>query len=185
MADLPPSPPSLPTVSQSIHEMFNTLRGGDVVLFKRIYLALWRYLWPLSRVDPVTLGYCSADCLAQVPGGSGVTVTDWHLLCKLYILSSGGKEAINGRNYPFRSGERHRIARLKDLGLVVRTSFDPAHPHLVKPKHISKSYISFTPSGIQFYKAVVQCIHKTAHKDILLLYSGTNKNTRADDPPGR
>lgn len=159
----PPSPPSLPTVSSTLLTQFNTLSGGDVRLFKTVYMALWRWLWPVSRFDSITLAYLIPGVLASL--SPRLTTYQWFTLCKLYTLSRGGAAAVNTRNYQFTPMEGQHITHMMRQGIVIRTSFDPAHPHLVKPSHINKTYISFTAPGISFYKAVVKEIHRTSYID--------------------
>lgn len=165
-----PLPPSLPTVSPVLLTQFNTLSGGDVRLFKQVYMALWRWLWPLSRFDVITLGYLIPGVLASL--SPRLTVQLWFMLSKLYYLTSGGGAAVDTRNYPFTKTEINYIGKLIKAGMINRTSFDPAHPHAVKPSHIVKTYISLTVPGITYYNAVVKEIHRTSHIDTYKLSVG-------------
>jgi len=172
-----PSPPSLPTVSPLLLTTFNTLSGGDVRLFKQVYLAVWRFLWPVSRFDVITLAYLIPGTLAQVK--PKITVYQWFMLCKLYFLTSGGGAAVDSCKYPFTTTELNYISKLINAGLIHRTTFDPAHPHAVKPSHINNTFISFTVPGITFYKAVVKEIHRTSHIDTYRLSVG--RKTKGPD----
>lgn len=165
-----PPPPSLPTVSTVLLNQFKSISGGDVRLFKQVYLALWRWLWPISRFDSIALAYLIPGTLAQVT--PRLTTYQWFTLCKLYFLTSGGGAAVNTRNYQFTTTEGQNITHLMRSGLLVRTTFDPAHPHAVKPSHINKTYISFTPYGLSFYKVVVKNVHKASHIDTYRLTVG-------------
>lgn len=165
-----PLPPSLPTVSLSLLNQFKSISGGDVRVFKQVYMALWRWLWPMSRFDSITLAYLVPGVLASL--SPRLTVYQWFMLCKLYFLTSGGGAAVDSRNYPFSLTERNYISKLINAGLIRRTTFDPAHPHAVKPSHINNTFISFTVPGITFYKAVVKEIHRTSHIDTYKLSVG-------------
>ena len=173
----PPSPPSLPTVSTVLFNQFNTLSGGDVRLFKTVYMALWRWLWPVSRFDVITLGYLIPGVLASL--SPRVTVYQWFMLCKLYFLTSGGGGAVDSRNYPFTTTELNYISKLINAGMIRRTTFDPAHPHAVKPSYINNTFISFTVPGITYYRAVVKEIHRTSHIDTYRLSVG--RKTKGPD----
>jgi hypothetical protein len=175
-----PSPPSL---SSTLLTQFNTLSGGaGVRIFRTMYLHLWRYLWPVSRFDDVALAYTLPRVLGSLD--PLLTLHQWFTLSKLHTLSRGGVDAVNTRSYPFTKVEGHHIARLIEHNMIRRTSFDPAHPHLVRPKHIQRTYISFTPSGLNYFRGVLREMYRTSHNDIYLLTIGSNKKPRADRPPG-
>lgn len=176
-----PDPPPLHALSPSLLTKFRTLSGGDVRTFKQVFIALWRWLWPISRFDSITLAYSLPDVLAQVE--PSLTVYEWFTLCKLYVLTGGGVTSLNTRNFPIEHNDKRRVKTMMNHKLLVRTSFDPAHPHLVRPSHINKTYISFTPLGIRFYKLVVKELHRLSYEDSYRLTLGTKENARADHPP--
>lgn len=171
MNKLAPDPVLPPTLSPSLVTQFKALPGGGRSLFKRLYFGLWRYLWPVSRLDQIALAYPAAVILAQV----NLPPSRFWMLCRLWVLSSGGKIAVNSRHYPFDKHHRQYIADNIKLGYLVRTSFDPAHPHAVRPSHIQRTWISFTPAGVRFFKSVVQRINDYARKDVLSFIDASNE----------
>lgn len=170
--ELPP-PPSLLTLSPSLLRKFHTLSGGDVRTYKQMFIALWRWLWPISRLESIGLVYNLPVVLGSL--SPRLSAYEWFALSKLYLLTSGGATSVNTRSYPFSSAEYQLMLSLMKKGIIVRTSFDPAHPYLVRPQHINKTYISLTPSGIAFYKRVVVELHKLSHKDVYLLSLGAKE----------
>ena len=180
MKETIPDPPSLLTLSPSLLRKFRTLSGGDVRTFKQVFIALWRWLWPISRLNDLVLAYSIPSSLAQV--NPSITLFEFFLVCKLYLLSGGGSQAVNTVNYTFSPGERQHLKRLKHLHLITRTSFDPLHPHLVRPSHINRTYISLTPSAITMYKAVMREVHRTSHNDLYLLSLGQKRKRSTDTP---
>jgi len=171
-----PDPPSLLTLSPVLLRKFKTLSGGDVKTFKQMFIALWRWLWPISRFDVVLLAYNLPVVLDQAL--PHLTVHQYFMLAKLYLLSGGGSQAVNSRHYKFRGMENQHIKLLMRFGLLTRTSFDPAHPYLVKPSHINKTYISLTTSGIAFHKLVVKELHRLSHNDVYLLALGQKETSQ-------
>ena len=151
-----PSPsPSLPILSPSLHTKYSTLSGAvERRLFKSIYIAVWHYLWPVRRFNEVAQAYTLPGALDLIK--PTVTVSQWFMLSKLWMLSGAGSVAVDSRNHSFTGTEINYIANLITHGLLIRTSFDPAAPYAVKPRHIQRTYISFTPSGVHYYGVVVK-----------------------------
>ena len=147
--------PSLPILSPSLHTKYNTLSGAvERRLFKSIYIAVWHYLWPVRRFDEISQAYTLPGALGSLQ--PTVTVSQWFMLSKLWVLTSAGAVAVNSRNYSFTNTDRNIIAKLQDHALLIRTSFDPAAPYAVKPSHIQRTYISFTPAGVHYFRGVVK-----------------------------
>jgi hypothetical protein len=130
-------------------------------VFKRLFIALWRYLWPISRIDPLIWCYVLPDALGTLK------LTEWFVLCRVWVHTSGGANAIDSRLVKFDGNERTRLAKMIKLGYLVRSSFDPASPRLVSSRCINRVYISFTPSGIRFVRGVLQSISKAVRDDLL------------------
>ena len=170
MKEQTPSPPTLSSISPTLLTTFGSISGGGQRVFRTVFLALWRWLWPISRLDPMILAYLLPAALDQVE--PNITLHQWFILSKLYFLSSGGAVAVNSHTYRFTSRERHVIPRLMDHGLIIRTTFNPADPYAIKPRSIQKTYISFTAVGVRYYKLVVKEVHRISHKDIYLLSLG-------------
>ena len=170
-----PSPvPSLPTLSLSLFSKYNTLSGAvERRLFKSIYIAVWHYLRPVSSFVDIAQVYVVPGALQLIQ--PILTLTQWFMLSRLWILSSQGAVAVDSRNYSFGSTDRNVIANIKDHGLLIRTSFDPAAPYAVKPKHIQKTYISFTPSGIHYYRGVVKQCDRLLMLDLFPALGSTNE----------
>jgi hypothetical protein len=168
---LPPVP-SLSVISPTVIKRFNSLSGGQKNLFKTVYLALWRYLYPFSKLDAVAYGYMLNTALKQYPMIK-LNSHQFYTLARLWVLSAGGKQTVNRLNHVFKSNERCNIGYFKQMGLITVTSFDPAHPHLVRPQSISRSYLSFTPAGIKYYRGVVDKAVKLVRDDILNGMTGT------------
>lgn len=175
MNESPPSPPSLPSLSPTLLSQFQSLPGGGRVLFKTVFHALWRWLWPLSRVDAVALAYAIPSLLDKM--NPRLSALQFFMLCRLITLSGGGSSAVNTLDRPFNDAEGKHLIRLSQLGFIVRTSFDPAHPHRVRPSHITKTYISLTPSGISFYKLVVYRTRKAVNDDLYTLAMGRKRSS--------
>ena len=116
-----PDPPTLLTLSPTLLRKFTTLSGGDVRTFKQVFIALWRWLWPISRLESISLVYNLPVVLGSL--SPRLSVYQWFTLSKLYLLTSGGGGAVNTRNYQFRPMEGQHITQLMRLGVVVRTSF--------------------------------------------------------------
>lgn len=166
-----PDPPLLNTLSPSLLTQFNTLSAGGRRLFKQVYLAVWHHLWPVSRFDAVALAYSLPGTLNSLD--PRLSVIQWFVLSRLYVLTSAGSQTIDSRNIQFSAWDRQVIQVLMQHQFVVRTSFDPAHPHAVKPSHITKTYITLTPSGLSFFRVVVKEINKQACKDSYLASVGS------------
>lgn len=171
------SPPLLSTLSPSIQTMYTSCGGADRKTFKRLYLAVWRFLWPLSRYDAVVLAYAIPGVLKKLDA-PGLCISDWFMLSRLFMLTSGGSHCVDSRNVPFTVWDREVIRTLMQLGYVIRTSFDPAHPRAVKPSHISKTYISLTPSGIAFFRVVVEKISRAVRDDTLNASTGRKRESQ-------
>ncbi len=160
-----PPAPNLPILSPSLLTVFGSISGGaERRLFKRLYIAVWHYLWPIRRMDEVSQAYTLPGALGSLK--PSVSVYQWFLLSRLWVLSGGGAVAIDSRNHTFTSTERNMIANLIDHRLLIRTTFDPLAPHAVKPSHIVKTFISFTPLGVQFYRVVVKGCNKRLMNDL-------------------
>jgi len=159
-----PSSPSLSVSSSSLLTTFVTLSGGERRLFKRLYTALWHYLWPMSEFDAVSVVYTLPWVLNQ--SDPRITVHQWFALSRLYVLTNGGAVAFNNINKAFDTHERARLTQMIHLDLLLRTTFDPAQPHAVKPSHITRTYVSFTPTGVKYYNDTVKQINERAHIDI-------------------
>lgn len=161
-----PPVPSLPVLSPSLLTTFGSLCGGGVErrLFKRLYIAVWHYLWPIRRMDEVAQAYTIPGALGLIK--PSVSISQWFLLSRLWVLSGSGAVALDSRNYTFTSSQRHYVADLINMGLLIRTSFDPAAPHAVKPSHIQRTYISFTPAGVRYYRVVVKESNKRLMNDL-------------------
>lgn len=166
----PPAPPTLPVLSPSLLTTFGSLSGGERRIFKRLYLALWRFLWPVSRLDGVALGYTIPRCLVEL--NPRLSISSWFMLSRLYILTGGGATAIDSRMIHFNSYDREVIRTLMNHKFVIRTSFDPEHPYLRKASHINLTYISLTPPGLSFFRVVVKKINQSAYLDTLAACTG-------------
>lgn len=160
-----PAIPPIPTISPSLLTAFGSLRGGGQRMWKALYGAVWRYLWPKSRLTDVALCYAIPVALKQ--SSPLLHNSQWFTLSKLWLCSDGGAQAVNTRQYPMNGDESKAIKIMMGHSLLVRTSFDPAHPYLVRPSHINKTYISFTTAGIAYYLAVVDLINKRAQSDTI------------------
>jgi hypothetical protein len=171
MNKLAPDPVLPPSLSPALLSQFSALSGGGRSMFKRLYFALWRYLWPISRLDQIALAYPAPLILAQ----ANLLPSDYWLLCRLWVLSSGGRIAVNSRYYPFTKVHRQIIADNIKRGYLVRTSFDPANPHAVRPSHIQRTWISFTPSGVRSFKSLLEQINNYARKDVLAFIDASNQ----------
>lgn len=160
-----PSPPLLSELSPSLLNEFGTLSGGQRA-FKTIFFAVWRYLWDFSRVDPVVQCYVIPKILKN--SQPRLKLHEWYSLCRLYVLTSSGSVTIDSRNIEFSDVETGNVfPALRKLGLITRTSFDPANPRAVKPKHINLTYISFTPVGKTFVRGVLKSIPVAVRNDLL------------------
>lgn len=159
-----PDPPSLAVLSPSILKTFTTLSGGPKQLFKTLFYALWRYLWPISRIDGVLHCYLLPLTLDQAPGN--LTVYQWFLLCRLFMLTGGGSTPIDSRSVQFTKHEQNMIPGLIRTGLILRTSFDPAMVRYSSHRSIQKVFISFTPSGLAFIRGVLTGLNKALRNDL-------------------
>jgi hypothetical protein len=153
-------PPSLSTLSPSVLTQFNALGGGQRGLFKTVFNALWRYLWPISKVDPVLLSYALPAAL------DGLKLRQWVVLARLFMLTTAGSHAIDSRRCRFTGTEENIIPDLMRLGYIQRTSFDPASPHLIASRAIQKVYISFTPLGIRYVRGVLDRVNRGVRDDL-------------------
>ncbi len=169
-----PSPlPSLPVLSPQLHIKYNTLSGAvERRLFKSIYIAVWHYLWPVRRFDEVAQAYPLPGALDSLK--PAVKLAQWFILSKLWMLSNSGAVAVDSRNHSFSRTESNYIGRLQAIGLLIRTSFDPAHPYAVKPIYIVKTYISFTPAGVHYYRGVVKKCNTMMMADLYPTLRGSN-----------
>jgi hypothetical protein len=166
--------PSLPSLSSSLTSYFN---GGGVVdkkIFREMYTYLWSKLWPVGKVDPVSFGYAVS---LIVPSFELVSGQFW-LLSHLWVLSGGGVNAVNSMDHTFTRDENKHIIAFVKSGIVVRTSFDPARPHAVKPSFIHRTYISLTPPGVKLYKSMVHEVNKHVKNDILSCFKPNTQKTR-------
>lgn len=164
----PPDPPSLLTLSPSLLTTFNTLRGGQRPVFRRLFIAVWHYLWPISKLDGVLFCAMLPKCLGEV------RPHQFFMLCRLYLLSDQGRQTIDRRNLVLRAGDLDFINQLKHLGFIRRTTFDPLAPHLITHRCNAPIFISFTPAGIAFVRGALKRI-STAVRDDLLSYQPLSK----------
>ena len=174
MSTVLPDPPLLPFLSTSLHTTYSSLRGGgERSLFKRLYLAVWRYLWPISRIDPVALAYMIPDSLEL--NSTRLTVYEWFMLCRLIVLTDSGSHSIDTMFIKIRPSDYHTLRKLKSLGFITRTTFNPADPYGIKPSHITNHYITLNPSGVQYYRGVVKQISKLVHNDLFAASTGAKQ----------
>jgi hypothetical protein len=126
----------------------------------------------VSKIDTLGFGYAVPFVLAQEEIHSG----QFWMMSRLWVLSASGSQAVNTHHYKMDKTQEHKnIRSLVDLGFLIRTSFDPAHPYAVRPSHIQRTYISFTPAGVRYYKSVVEKVNRYVRDDVLRLAESVTK----------
>jgi hypothetical protein len=93
-------------------------------------------------------------------------------LARLWLLSDGAKGAINTCNHIFTHADTDTIVVMMKAGYLIRTSFDPAHPHNIKPSSIQRTWVSFTGSGVAYYLKLVERVNWRVRTDLMHGYSG-------------
>jgi len=150
------SPASSPSLSVRLHDTFDTLSGGAKRMFKRQYMHLWKNVVDYEKFDVVSYGYAVN---AVVWNMKEINMPEFWMLARLWILSLGATNTINGINHSFSKNDYIIMKRFLDRSWILRTSFDPLHPNHVKPHSLHRTYISLTPAAIKVYNVVVRKIY--------------------------
>ena len=169
MNDLPPDPPSLdilsPSSSPSSSLMKAFVSSHNTIVFRRMFKALWRYLWPVSRVAAISHSYAVKAVLKKMQ--PVLTISHFYILGRLYLVSAGGSLTIDSRRIKLRSYESVCITDLCRHKLMHRTCFDPLHARLSSHRSTQKVFVSFTPAGIAFYRGVLRRVREYVMHDAM------------------
>lgn len=159
-----PSVPSLDTLSSpSVLKTYRSMYGGAALLFRRLYKAIWYHLWPIGELSPMAQAYG----IIHIKLSPSLTVTQWLTFCRLWILSRGGLDTIDGRRLSFRNVEYKHLAVLRDAGLIKRHRFDPANPRLSSHRSPSYAFITITPAGLKFYRESLIAVNRAVLLDTM------------------
>lgn len=154
--------PSLSMFSGAVLSDFNRLRGGARGTFKRIFIAVWNYLFNVSRLDDLQLYYYLPKVLEE----HKIKPTTFFTLCRLWVYSLGGSVTVDSRKFKHNDHDNMRIKELMRMGLVTRSAFDPSSPYLIKNRCMQHVFITFTAKGVAFYKSVVKDLYNYAKDDM-------------------
>jgi len=168
-----PDPPSLYDLSPSLQKAYVSLHGGAALLFRRLFIALWRYLWPVSRVSPVANSYVLPRLLKSLK--PALTMSQWFMLCRLYIISGAGSLVVDSRQLKLSRFDLSCVYALEDHKLITRTRFDPLNPRLTSHRTTKPVFITFTPSGIAFYRGAINVINYAVMNDVMNYQPLSNK----------
>ena len=165
--------PSLSLLGGAVLKDFNSLHNGAKGVFRRLYLALYNWLVPQSKLEIFYMSNYINPALDQL--NPKVSMYEFYLLARLYYLSGGGVHALDSRMIKFTTTENKYIRNLMKLGFITRSSFDPASPYLISNRCIQKVYLNLTMPGITFYNKLVVTVYNEAKMDLFALTQNQNK----------
>lgn len=172
-----PDAPNVGSVSPDIFRLFRGLNSVNRKFFKRIYRAVWAYLWPVSRFHDMAHVFLLPDVLRNL-NGPKITLIQFILLSRCWVLSNSGKVAFKLVEHTELSNTDYlNIRVLVDAGLLLRSHHDPGKPYSLRLYHASWLY--FSGAGVVYYKKVLGQYRKAIEKLYLnMVYDSTKKPTR-------
>ena len=153
--------PSLTSIGGGLDLLYNKL--SEKKLFRRIFLKVWRYLLPVTELDKISYSYVVySGALAK---HFNLVPLDFYVLCRLWVLSRGGKDTMDSRYLKGNSRVRLSIFKLASRGIISRSFYHPLHPHEIKYRSNRHVFLYFSEYGIKFYNDVLKYINKCVIND--------------------
>lgn len=165
-----------------LNTLYQSLPKLNKKHFKRIFLAIYKYMVPFSRFQAANTLLITSFALPLVLKDYKISLDELAALSLVYHLTSGGKKSFHSSllvPYYGASSSQH-LVRLEQLGYVRRSHINPDQPYnIVYEKGPSKKFIELTGSGYQFYYKSLPSKLSTKVSNILAdISKTTHKNSK-------